>query len=122
MPAPPARPPLKPPPNIMPIRPAPSMPPIRPDMKGLRAKKPPVCGAAGAAGAVFEAGCAGVVLRSTGLEVGAVWVGAGAWSVLLPRLPVLEPPPTRASATTGKAMIATAAMASKRLKRVLRID
>jgi len=39
---------------------------------------PPDCAAAGAAGAAFCACCCGVVLRSTGFAVGAVWVGAGA--------------------------------------------
>ena len=114
MPAPPPRPPPKPPPNIMPNRPAPSMPPIRPERNGLRAMKPPGCGAAGVA-AVFADFCAGVVLRSTGFALGAVWVGAGAWSVLPPRLPELEPAPARASAKAGATMIMAAITASQRI-------
>ena len=59
--------------------------------------------------------CCGVALRSTGLEVGAVWVGAGAWPDLLPRLPPL---PARASAgdgaSEGAAMIRAARIASQR--------
>ena len=60
--------------------------------------------------------CCGVALRSTGLEVGAVWVGAGAWPDLLPRLP--PPPAARASAgdgaSEGTAMIRAARIASQR--------
>ena len=78
---------------------------------------PPDCGAAGVAAVVadFCAGCCGVVLRSTGFAVGAVWVGAGAWSVLLPRLPALEPAPARASANEGATMITAAITASQRM-------
>src|SRR5258708_32701968 len=114
MPAPPPRPPAKPPPNNMPNKPAPSMPPIRPERNGLRAMNPPDCGAVGAV-AGFCACCCGVVLRSTGFAVGAVWVGAGAWSVWLPRLPELEPAPARASAKAGATMITAAITASQRI-------
>ena len=117
MPAPPPRPPPKPPPNSMPNRPAPSMPPIRPERNGLRAMNPPGCGVAGVAAvfADFCAGCCGVVLRSTGFALGAVWVGAGAWSVLPPRLPELEPAPARASANEGATTITAAITASQRI-------
>ena len=113
MPAIPPKPP-KPPPNSMPMRPAPTSPPIMPDRNGLRAKKPPGAAAGVAAGRA----CAcwvGVAERSTGLAAGAVWVGAGAWSVLLPRLPLLVPPPTRASAMAGTRRTIAAIAASKRL-------
>src|SRR5258708_32291859 len=113
MPAPPPRPPEKPPPNIMPNRPAPSMPPIRPEKNGLRAMNPPDCGAAVAWAAVAGLGadCVGVALRSMGFALGAVWVGAGAWPVLLPRLPELGPAPARASATECATLISAASTA-----------
>jgi hypothetical protein len=57
----------------------------------------------------------GVTERSTGLVVGAVWVGGGAWLVLLPRLPLLLPPPTRASAMAGTRRTIAATAASQRL-------
>src|SRR5688500_13443294 len=99
----------------MPIRPAPSMPPIRPERNGLRAMKPPGAACVGAPVDGFCAGCCGVVLRSTGLALGAVWVGGGAWSVWVPRLPELEPAPARASANVGAMMIAAAIAASQRI-------
>jgi hypothetical protein len=76
---------------------------------------PPDCGAAGAAVAGFCACCCGVVLRSTGFAVGAVWVGGGAWSVWLPRLPELEPAPARASANEGATTMTAAITASQRI-------
>ena len=116
MPAPPPRPPPKPPPNIMPNRPAPSMPPIRPERNGLRAMKPPDCGAAGAA----VAGCLRLLLPascfvprvSRSARSGSA---AGAWSVWLPRLPELEPAPARASANEGATTITAAITASQRI-------
>jgi hypothetical protein len=77
---------------------------------------PPAGAAAGAAAMLgFGAGCCGVVLRSTGFAVGAVWVGGGAWLVLLPRLPELEPAPARASANDGAMTITAAITASQRI-------
>jgi NADPH:quinone reductase-like Zn-dependent oxidoreductase len=78
---------------------------------------PPGCGAvdAGAAVAAFCAGCCGVALRSTGVAPGAVWVGGGAWYVLVPRLPELVPAPARASASDGATMITAATTASQRI-------
>ena len=78
---------------------------------------PPDCGVAVAWAAVagFGADCVGVVLRSTGFALGAVWVGAGAWPVLLPRLPELVPAPARASANEGATMITAATTASQRI-------
>jgi hypothetical protein len=67
----------------------------------------------------FCVGCCGVVLRSMGLLWGAVWVGAGAWSVRLPRLPEPEPPPGRASTNDGAMMIAAAITASQRIFLIL---
>src|SRR5258708_6819445 len=107
--------PPKPPPNIMPNRPAPRKPPIMPPRIGWREKKPPC--AAGAACATLVAGlaaCVGVALRSIGAAVGAVLVGAGAAPVLEPRLPLLVPPPTRASAMTGIIKMTAARAASQR--------
>src|SRR5476651_388166 len=104
----PAAPP-KPPPNIMPNRPAPSIP-VR---NGWREKKLP-CAAGACATLVVGAVCVGVVLRAIGAAVGAVLVGAGAEPVLEPRLPLLVPPPTRASAITGTIKRTAAIAASQR--------
>src|SRR4029077_18949881 len=93
----------------------PSMPPIRPERNGLRAMKPPDCGAVAAAVAGLCACCCGGVLPSPGFALGAVWVGGGAWSVWLPRLPELEPAPARASANEGATTITPASPASQRI-------